>query len=478
MSGKLKKNIGFSMLPIAFFFLFEPSYALIDPLPDALGYMILCAALSNLADISPKVTDALSGFQKGILFAVLRYVAYHVLTTVFVGAEQAIAFLIFVFILDLFELIVLIPAYRALFEGLLALGMMHDGEAVYQVKARTVLVQDPETGETVQAIKESRNLTECAYFFTAFFLVINNLASFLPELSALIGNNFYEFIIILRVLLIIVALPVGIAWLFKMVSYCAKLRADRPFIEKLSGIYLHSAEKHASVYISRQICAGLMFLVVGSLLTARIYAEKESIIPEALCFIFFIAGALFLCKKGKGCIPVTALSVLSIVASYIAEESSRLFYIKYDPGMVRKSIYAYNHFYTMVGLKALAAFLYFSTVLALFLFLRNICKKHLCEPLDQRERREMSRKYLWGAAVNLVLCAISCFANVFYVMAQPFYKISGNMLQSEGWYYYYSGTFSSLMSLVFAFGMCYFLFYWQGEIKNRYHADSLFDLHE
>ena len=79
MNGKLKKNIGFSLMPLAFLFLFEPRYTLVDPLPDFIGYILLCAAIINLADINPRVYEAFLGFRKAILVSMLKYVALYML---------------------------------------------------------------------------------------------------------------------------------------------------------------------------------------------------------------------------------------------------------------------------------------------------------------------------------------------------------------------------------------------------------------
>ena len=42
-----KNKISFGMLAVAFLFLFNPNMAIIDPLPDIFGYLILSVALSK-----------------------------------------------------------------------------------------------------------------------------------------------------------------------------------------------------------------------------------------------------------------------------------------------------------------------------------------------------------------------------------------------------------------------------------------------
>ena len=170
LSGKLNRNIGFSLLPFSFIFLFEPGLTILDPLPDCIGYIIICFAIRNLADINHKIDEAFIGFRKGVLISILRFVAIYLLDSYFIESELSVGLLLFVFAFSFFELIVLIPAYRCFFEGLLSLGILYDGSAVYLKKLRKIKRLDSEGNEYTDIHESKRNITERAYFFTAFFL--------------------------------------------------------------------------------------------------------------------------------------------------------------------------------------------------------------------------------------------------------------------------------------------------------------------
>ncbi len=466
MSGKLKKNIGLSLLPIAFLFLFEPSYMLIDPLPDLVGYLILCAGISNLADISDRIAASLPGFRRGVLLSALRYVAYYVLTAFFVGAEQSVGCLLFVFLLDFFELLALIPAYKGLFQGLLSLGLTRDGVAVYEVKIKLRRKRNKD-GKVVLKKCESRNLTERMLSLTLVFLVLQNVASCLPELTSLVTTD-YEFIVLLRLLAMAAVLPLGIVWLCNIFGYFAKIRDDRPFIERLSKLYLDFAAQNPQIYLSRQLCAGLTVLFVGFVFSLRLYSDRLSIIPESLCYLALVIGTLLLRKKSKGAWPVVVLSVCGSLTSLFTRFAANAFYAAYDPSMVRTDPEAYDAFYTMAGLQALSSLLLFATTLSLLLFLCGLYSNHIAYSETGRESREGKRRYWTFATVSLVACAFSAVGSVLQVLAQPFYRISGNVLQSEGWYYYYSTMFSCTLSIIFTILICYFLSYLQSEIKHRH----------
>ena len=157
MNLKLKKNIGLSLIPFAFLFLFEPNYTLIDPLPDFIGYIILIAALTNLSDVNYHIHDARGGFKKGIAISIFRFLSIYVLKNIFATDEQSIGILLFSFVLSFFELVVIIPAYKNLFDGLLSLGMMHDGTFVYYRSVRKKLRINKKTGEKTLYVRESKS---------------------------------------------------------------------------------------------------------------------------------------------------------------------------------------------------------------------------------------------------------------------------------------------------------------------------------
>jgi hypothetical protein len=210
MYGRLRKNIGFSLIIFAFFFLFEPSYALIDPLPDFIGYSILCLALVNLADINERIRDSLKGFGKAAVLSLLRFVSLFITAKLFGEDENTIGQLIFVFVFAFFEIFVAIPAYKSLFEGLTSLATFHDGEAVFRKKR-----------------EKGRSSTEKIYSLTSAFIAVKNVVCSLPEFTSLQTNSSYEFVHLLRIFAIVAVLPISIAWLISVVRYFISVKKMR-----------------------------------------------------------------------------------------------------------------------------------------------------------------------------------------------------------------------------------------------------------
>ena len=220
----MKKNAGFSLIPFALIFLFEPGYTVLDPLPDFIGYAILCLAILNLADVSPRIMDAYGRFRRAILINALRLLAIYLLQTVFLDAEHTVGVLLFSFVFSFAELVYLIPAYKDLFDGLLSLGMMQDGTAIYRRRVVKRKIKNSDSGEITIVTREvGKNATEKLYILTVCFLFVKHLAMTLPEFTSLTTNQPYTFIALLRGMGIAIALPIGVWWLIAFWRYCVSV---------------------------------------------------------------------------------------------------------------------------------------------------------------------------------------------------------------------------------------------------------------
>ncbi len=468
MNGRPYKNMGFSLLPLAFLFLFEPSYVLLDPLPDCIGYILLCFALLNLADLNPRISDAFVGFRRGVLISALRFVAVSLLNSFFVAEEQPVRLLVFVFVFELFELLVLLPAYKSLFEGLLSLGMMQDGTALYTKKIKFKIKTDPSTKKKVRIFSEGQsNVTERLHAFTIASLIIAALCAVLPELTSLIDNSSYEFVFILRLIGMALSLVAGLFWLIQIFCCFAAVRKDTVFIKNLERIYTEKAVANPGFYISRQIRSGLLILFVGALFTADFYVNKQNVIPEVIGYLLFIFGALMLLKFARKAKLVIFLSVIGVLASLLAKISANDFYSQYNPLGVRKDLDVYNAFYSMTAVQAVAAAFLFLTAISLIFLLHELYRKYT-DAARALAPREHKRKFTVNALRTSILCAIASFGSVYAILCQPFYEIRDKMLISEGWIYHYSGMIATGLNLAGVVVLCSFIMFVSNSVKERY----------
>ena len=438
MYGKLKKNIGFSLIIFAFFFLFEPSYALIDPLPDFIGYAILCIALINLVDINDRINDAFRGFRKVMVLSLLRLVSFFVTNKVFAESENTVGQLIFVFVFAFFEMFVAIPAYKSLFEGLLSLATFLDGDAVFKKRS-----------------ENGKNRTEKLYFLTYVFIVVKNTVCALPEFTSLQTNSSYEFVHILRLFAIILVLPLSVVWLVNTVSYFVSVKKDAKFIESLSKKYTEKAEGAPGFYISRVLCTGLYGILISCILSFDIYSENVNYLPDLFFFAALILAVIFLKKSSAKWVTITIICVFGCALSvflYIVESA---FFERHFISAIIRDLEAYEHYYFMLSLYVFQALILLAAIILLTLFLKDTVSKHF----DSRLPMAFTARLFTFMGLGM----FSIAADVWHIFALPYF--------SRGWIYEYSGILASAFSIGFIVSAITLITYSVGEVKRFYKTD-------
>lgn len=468
MYGRLYKNIGFSLMPFAFLFLFEPGYAILDPLPDFIGYFILCAAVINLADVCPNIRDAFCGFRRAAILSLLRFVSIFLLYNFFYDNEQTVGLLIFSFVFSFFEIVTLIPTYKKFFEGLLSLGMHHDGSAIYHKKVRIIKKCDRKSKKTITLEKISQNnITEKTYFFTVFFVIVRALAMTLPEFTTLSSNSYYEFIILLRAFTIIAVLPVSIIWLIKMIRYCSKIRKDTVFINNISSLYINHANESPDFYKVRVIFTGSIGLFTAFLLSIDIYADWINLIPDYIFYALVILSVIFLSKYSKKWYLSAISSLFGIISSVLCQITEKRFIERFDFSAIRRNIDAYYAHYNVLATKILGSVFFIITVISTLVFLWDIYRSHseLNRVENKREYRSLKKNFVSRSLAVLLTSVLSVSGEIYHIISRPYYTFP---YYYSPWYYAYSMPISIALSIIFASVVCYFILYIANSVKFRY----------
>lgn len=472
MDLKLRRNVGLSLIPIAFFFLFEPYFILIDPLPNFIGYIILAIALTNLADINYHILDARNGFKKGIAISIFRFIALYVLKNVFAAEEQSVGRLLFSFSLSVFELVILIPAYKNLFDGLLALGMMHEGTYVYNNIIRKKLKIDKKTGEKTLYVRKSRhNVSERAYFLTVAFLLISCLAATLPEFTSLIDNSSYEFVNLIRGLGYIIALPFGIAWLVNIVKYFAELKKDTQFIDNLTKLYVSEIRQRPNIFTVREVTALLFTLLAAFVASFDFFVDYINIVPNAIFYVLILASIFVAMKYSKLWIPISVFSTVGIIISTLTRYFAKVLYVnnEFTPLAIKKDLEVYLAYYRVVSFTILDAIWMLMTAILVVFLIWSIYKKHTnyapaSENKAKSEIKELKGRFIAGAACAITSAVASAAANIYYVMIQPHEDLGV-------WYIYYAPAITIAISILSTLAFVYFIMFIVNSVKYRYKMD-------
>ena len=426
MYGKMRKNMGFSLIIFAFFFLFEPSYALVDPLPDFIGYSILCFAIINLADINDRISYAFRAFRRGIFLSIIKILSIILLDKVFVDDEKTLGLLIFVFVFALFEFLIMIPGYKALFDGLQNLGIFEGGDAVYHKKH-----------------EKGRNSSEKMYSLTLVFLIVKNLSSLLPELTTLRADTSYEFINIVRILFIILALPFSLTWLINIIRYFVKVRKDTPFVKALEEKYSSLSQASPDFFVGRVIRVGLVSFFVSFILTLNLYSDGVNLLPNAFAYSALLSTAIFMRRFSGKWRHLAVASVVGAVCSTGLLYVEKYFYEMYYIGAVNRNIEAYNHYYFMLALYIVQSVIFVAVLIFSLMLLHDIFIQLFNREASEHDeyKKEDKRKFGIKLYACLSMGILYALSSVYHIFSLP--------RSNWSWIYRYSGVISTAITILF-----------------------------
>ena len=132
-----KEHMGLIWLIPALIFFCNPNLHLLDFLPDFIGYIFLCKALSKLAELNEGIEKAVGLFRKMIWVDLGKWLVLFFTFSMSAAGEQESSLLLWTFVASVVELIVLIPAYTKLFYGITKLGYFYPNTAIFaKVKNR------------------------------------------------------------------------------------------------------------------------------------------------------------------------------------------------------------------------------------------------------------------------------------------------------------------------------------------------------
>ncbi len=428
---KIKKNFGFGAILVSFIFIFNPNIHLIDLLPDAIGYLLLCLGLSQLADMNDYAQDALKLFRR--LFF-LQCVKLGSLFWVFVVVnidDRASSILTFTFVFSMLEILLLIPAYGKLFSSIDYLAQ----RGGYEINT--------------QKVKS----------FTTFFLISKGVFNVLPELAALAqykdenantSSVFYHVdwfgnIDLLRGFAFIPALIISIIWLIKCIRTIKKIRKDKDFIGYLKDKYVTEILPKTELFLKKSTNFAFLTFSLGIVLSVDFFIGISTgemtevytinLIPDVFSVICVLCGLWglreYIPKTKK---TATVASIIYAAVTTAKECIATEFFKKHTILDLRIDMEA-NHDYTFVKLAAIIEAISFAAfVFTIILVLREIIKNHtgyapITENASENQNTQDKVAYIHktlNTKVNVLLLfgVICALFNVLYYFMLPFWDFT------------------------------------------------------
>lgn len=289
------RTMGFGMLLVAGFFLWNPIIGVRDYLPDAVGYLLLCLGLSRLADLdhSENLSEAQKAFRAMIWVGLGRVVADILVNAVLESTAdplnrfvQPTWVLLLSFVFLVLEWFFLVPAWRKFFKGISALADFHGGSGMLQVKRGKTRC------ETMSAL-------------STLFVVLHAALAVLPELTVLIsyeveaGNtlftfDWYQYVVLFRMIAALLSGAIGGIWLVRYICFVRAGARDRIWQDRLLQLYEEEILPDTGLLLNRRLHMGFNFFRVGIVFLINLSMMYMEFLPDWFSVPVFCCGWLML----------------------------------------------------------------------------------------------------------------------------------------------------------------------------------------
>ena len=263
---KTKRGMGYGLLLLSGLFLWNPIVGMVDVLPDLIGYILLLAGLSQIADLQGEIGEAREKFR-AVAWVALGEAAAQLFIRFFLSATTSSGdvygqntptwILLFSFVVTVLECYFLIPAYRELFRGLGRLAERKEAEHL--------------TGKPSAKSRYDRMTV-----FAVVFVIGKNLLSLLPEFAALstyayyqsetVSADWYTYIRVIRLLALLPALLLTAWWLARWIGLFASAKKDAAFQDSLAEEYETTVAPNRGLLLGRKVQLSFLFARLGAAL--------------------------------------------------------------------------------------------------------------------------------------------------------------------------------------------------------------------
>ncbi len=317
---KLPHSLGIGYLVAGAIFLFDPFSGVFDFLPDAIGYALIAKALYYLADLDDRLSEARRSARRLALLGLGRLLAL-VLTFAFVSpTERPVFMLLAVFALGVLDILVLLPMWR------------HFGNGFVYIGSRT-------NATGILSSRGSRSACDRYVGFSMIYFLLREVLVVLPECTVLtdeqggveqVGVSLYDFVGMFRFVGCVISFALGVVWLIWTIRFVHKIRSDKPFIDALRDRYNTEVAPRSDLFAMRSVKASMTALIVAVVLSADLYVEGFSILPDPFSAVAMILSVLYLRRytQGKYRLPLAASLVYGIFAT--VGWLMQLFYLSFN----------------------------------------------------------------------------------------------------------------------------------------------------
>ncbi len=351
-----------TLITLGILFLCNPMIAILDIIPDFIGYALIMLGLNRLSAISPELDDARPYFRYLLLVSVARtFVLFG--SGTFDETMNLSVTLIFAAI----EFGLAIMAISALYEGLSYLNIRYSGKAKETPEFKTIGI--------------------------AFFCV-RGIMSLVPMLGSVMsdpddefitspdqiaGSEWSQYALLLTVVNVVITLVFAVFWLTVVISYLGKLSKDNDFKKLISSAYEQRRRDDPGYFTRRTLCFAFSTFTIGSFFLIDLLGDGINYIPDFI-FGFFMLASLWLIKPYAEKLPFKK----AMISGGIFTVMSIANFIEYTSFMKRRFFAPFKKLMMMFPEEYVIAVI-FALLECASLIVFSYYLFHVLKPISERE---------------------------------------------------------------------------------------------
>ena len=446
---KKSKYLGLGYAVAGACLLAMPVMNIFETVPHFIGYALILRGIYCIADMNSHFEEARRQMMRMIVLSLARWLSILAIFGLSNATERPTSLLLVSFVLGVLDCIVVIPAWKSVFEGIIYLGTRLDGDAVFYMRrikppkrlSRTDLTESERAilNERYERRKKAQKRrgteTERLGRLTLCFFILKEVLATLPEFSSLTDPiytdgksiDLYQFIGLLRFFAMTAAVIIGIIWLVRVIRYAKMISTDKAFFERLNQKYESEVLTKPEIFTKRAVKRGLFVVCLAFTFSIDFYSDGTNMIPDLIAAALLIVAMVFLRKyitAWKRNIVISSLWGAVGVAAWILQHT---FFKESYAAAIFKSDDALISFYTMTAVTALAEVFFIITVISVFSSLKEIIRKYTGYAVTSRDSLvpDEKIKYIHKALVfrlRLVLIAavLCALVTVAYFVTLPY----------------------------------------------------------
>lgn len=480
----------FGLLILGFVFLANPNINIIDILPDAIGCLLIYAAIFKAGDLYSEMEEAKRGFLTLFWISVSKLPAFLLMFWITgVSVDETTIRLVFAFCYAVAETVFGIRAFRLLFDGFGYIGTRRDGGAfLYYRVVREERTKQLKNGK-VKTIPARIWRLESLAGATNVFLIAKAALYTLPEVTTLASQNslgditpegralvnFYPLLVGMAVVL---GCIFGIVWLYKICAYVSRIAKERDFFADLTADYESTVLPRRGIFAVRRINIFSMFVSAAAILSADLYLDTVNRLPDFLSAILFFIAACVVAREIGGAKWLKLASLAYLATSLATFVLMLRFTNEYVYSAVHKIARARELYLPYAVSNAVTQIAFVAVVLALASVIMRVVRAHtgIHTVTDVASGKKPLEKVYAGRAMRLrifgVLAAVMSTLYFYFVVDVKPVSLRDGAYSGGGYLYFpkfeLAWMVDFLIVMIFAIFACNLVSDLVNEVRYKY----------